>query len=125
MDATQGDNPFDNSSASGDKPYHNFGVDNGDDYPTCEKAIIDDGELVIVSAMDKAGTQRVVTAMQANGFRVDWHWQSSRMCIKAVRGQDVAKMREVVRAATEQFHRELDNDIRRLNETHNKTQLKP
>jgi len=75
-------------------PYQNFGTDIGEDLPNCDHEIFESGEIVRVSPLPKASTERVVTALRQEGWRVDWHWESSRPVVKAIAGlEDILTIR--------------------------------
>ncbi len=83
-------NPIDELLAEDEKkhqveiPYQNFGTAVGDEFPSCEKDIFAHGSVVRVSPLDKESTQEIVVALQKEGWSIDWHWESSRLVVKAL-----------------------------------------
>jgi hypothetical protein len=83
-------NPIDELLAEDEKkhqteiPYQNFGTAVGDEFGSCDKDIFAFGTLVRVSPLDKESTQEIVVALQALGWNLDWHWESSRLVVKAL-----------------------------------------
>ncbi len=83
-------NPIDELLAEEEKkrqteiPYQNFGTAVGDEFDPCDKEIFTHGSLVRVSTLDKESTQEIILSLQSEGWQVDWHWESSRLVVKAL-----------------------------------------
>ena len=99
--------------------YANIGTVVGDNYPACDKTIMTHGVIVMVSTMDKEGTEATVARLRSEGFDVDWHWNHSRAVVKALPDQDIPKLRARFSAACDKFHAELQRDIDNLNRKRN------
>ncbi len=89
------DEDEDDRRSSPEIPYQNFGTNVGDSFPQCDREIFEDGEVVRVSPLPKEATETVVSTLRDRGWRVDWHWESSRLVVKALVGfQDRERLRE-------------------------------
>lgn len=102
-----------------ERPYLNFGTGLGESYPPCCKDIHEHGVVLMVSPMDKHGTEDAVIMLRESGFAVDWHWVSSRPVVKIDprSNSDTNKARTLFLAACDSFEAQISENVRKLNQS--------
>ena len=96
-------------------PYQNFGTAVGDEFGSCDKDIFAFGSLVRVSPLDKESTQTIVMALKDEGWSVDWHWESSRLVVKAMEpNEKMGTLRTLFEERCADRAEEIRKEIRRM-----------
>lgn len=105
--------------ATAEIPYQNFGANVGDDYAHCDRQVFDAGHVLMVSPLDKESTQKIVAALRDEGWAVDWHWQSSRLVVKAHENMErMSELREVFRGRCGKRKAEIAKEIAVMTRKH-------